>query len=201
MRERGGGLATAVNNLIYFAPAKGSSGTMTEADITRLLDEYRASVKEMFAKGSSDLADNSSGRHAAILIEEMILHAERSFVAFSGTMNPEVWNGQVMAALEDAVNRGVDVKLVVEKTCEPISRNTMPASLRAHVRKLGPNVPENVRAILSHCASGDAKSMRVETDPVRKTAIFSANRPEMSENVTSIVDGLYSMSSRYSDVA
>lgn len=185
----------------YNSRAKGVQETMTEADITRLLDEYRASVKEMFAKDSSDLADNSSGRHAAILIEEMILHAEHSFVAFTGTMNPEVWNDRVMAALEDAVNRGVDVKLVVEKTCEPISRNTMPTSLRAHVRKLGENVPENVRALLSHCASGDSKSMRVETDPARKTAIFSANRPEMSRNVTSVVGGLYSLGSRYCDVA
>ena len=86
-----------------------SETTNTEA----ILLEYRKTVRNLFDTGASDVIDNSSPRHAAILIEEMVRHAQVSFCAFAGRMNPDVWNANVMAALKEAIQRGVLVRLLV----------------------------------------------------------------------------------------
>ena len=175
---------------------------MNENDIARLMEEYRTNVKALFDSKSSDFANNSSSRHASILIEEMILHAQRSFVAFAGRMNPIVWNERVMTALEAAVNRGVQVKLIVESECEPIINGTMPASVRQFVKRLQPQLRDHIiKAEVSHCASGDGESLRIETDPSQKSAVFAANNPEVAAKVVGIVDSLYELGVAYDAVA
>ena len=174
---------------------------MKEQDIERLMEEYRSNVKALFDKKSPDFANNSSSRHAAILIEEMVLHAQHSFVAFAGRMNPTVWNPRVMAALADAASRGVQIKLVVECECEPISNGTMPASVQRFVRKLKPDMVDHIKAVASHCASGDGESLRVETDPSQKSAVFAANNPDVAAKVVEIVDGLYDLGVAYDGAA
>ncbi len=174
---------------------------MREQDIERLMEEYRNNVRALFEKKSSDFANNSSSRHASILIEEMVLHARRSFVAFAGRMNPIVWNERVMAALADAVNRGVQLRLIVESECEPINNGTMPVSVRSFVRKVQPQMLDHVKAAAPHCACGDEESLRVETDPSQKSAIFAANNPEVAARVVGIVDGLYNMGVPYDGAA
>ena len=87
---------------------------MNENNAEAILLEYRKTVRNLFDTGASDVIDNSSPRHAAILIEEMVRHANVSFRAFAGRMNPTVWNLNVMDALDEAIKRGVDVQLLVE---------------------------------------------------------------------------------------
>ena len=175
---------------------------MNEQDIERLMDEYRSNVKALFDQKSPDFANNSSSRHASILIEEMVLHAQRSFVAFAGRMNPIVWNGRVMAALADAVSRGVQVKLVVENECDPIANGTMPASIQRFVRRLQPQLRDSIiKAEVSHCASGDGESLRIETDPSQKSAVFAANNPEVAAKVVGIVDNLYNLGVAFNGAA
>lgn len=174
---------------------------MTEADVVRLMNEYRANVVALFENESSDLAGNSSYRHAAVLIEEMVKHAKTTFYAFAGRMNPIVWNDAVMSALDKAKSNGVDIKLVIEEKCEPIINGTMPENLRCCVRKARPDILARLRDELSHCASGDGKSLRIETNSEQKTAIFSANRPDMATSVTKVIEGLYRLGEEYSHVA
>ncbi len=174
---------------------------MNEQDIERLMDEYRSNVKALFDQKSPDFANNSSSRHASILIEEMVLHAQRSFVAFAGRMNPIVWNGRVMAALADAVSRGVQVRLIVESECEPIINGTMPDAVRRVVRRVQPQMLNAVKAVVPHCASGDRESLRFETDPGQKSAIFAANNPEAAAKVVDVVDGLYNLGVAYDGAA
>ncbi len=171
---------------------------METSDLDRLMAEYRNNVKALFKKGSSEVINNSSSRHAAILIEEMILHAEKSFVAFAGRMNPDVWNPAVMAALGKAIEKHVDVRLLVERECSPIENGTMPESVRKSVRKLGEQLAVTVKAIdVAHCASGDGQSLRIEMDPDTKSARFSANNPEIASRIVKIFDSLYSMGVAY----
>ena len=168
---------------------------MTEADVSKMIEEYRTKVQSLFDDCSSEIVGNASPRHAAILIEEMVVHAEQSFKAFAGKMNPDVWNERVMEALRRAVEeRHIDIKLVVECDCEPIKRGTMPESVRKFVRKLDPETRDKLRDKLSHCASGDGKSLRIETDADQKSAVFSANRPETASQVAAVVEGLYTLS-------
>ena len=174
---------------------------MTEDASNRMMDEYRTNVRELFRTGSPAIVGNASSRHAAILIEEMVQHTEHSFSAFAGHMNPIVWNEKVMAAVLAAFNRGVEIKLVVEKDCEPISNNTMPEEIRRFVKKLAPNALEKLSGNLSHCATGDGKSMRIETDDAQKSAMFSANNPDLAGKVLNVVDGLYQLSVDLCDAA
>lgn len=165
---------------------------MTEADIERLMDEYRQNVRALFDAKSPDIANNSSYRHAAILIEEMVLHSKKTFVAFAGRMNPEVWNAKVMSALVAASGRGVDIKLLVETECDPIINGSMPECLRKFVRRLPQDVRERFENIHnSHCASGDGESFRMEINPAQKSAVFAANNPELASKVKNLVDGFY----------
>lgn len=174
---------------------------MNEQDIERLMEEYRRNVKALFDKKSPDFANNSSSRHASILIEEMVLHARHSFVAFAGRMNPVVWNERVMAALADAVNRGVEIRLIVESECEPIIKDTMADAVRRVVRRVHPRMLEAVKASVPHCASGDRESLRLETDPGQKSAIFAANNPEAATKIVDIVNDLYDMGVAYDGAA
>ena len=175
---------------------------MQEQDIERLMEEYRRNVRALFDKKSPDLANNSSSRHASILIEEMVLHAQHSFVAFAGRMNPVVWNERVMAALADAISRHVQIRLIVESECEPIINGTMPDVVRSCVRRIQPQLLDDVKAAaVSHCASGDGVSLRFETDPGKKTAIFAANNPEVAAKVVDVVDSLYNLGVAYDGAA
>lgn len=171
-------------------------GQMTPADVERMFDEYRRTVRNLFATGSSDVISNASPRHAAILIEEMVRHAKVSFRAFAGGMNPEVWNINVMDALDKAIARGVNVQLLVERDCEPILNGTMPDMVRRAVRRY---VAANGAAAsrFSHCATGDCQSFRLEMNSEKKTAAFAANNPALASRVAAIFDNLLKESVPY----
>lgn len=169
---------------------------MTPEDIDRLMDKYRENVRALFKEGSSDVVGNSSPRHATILIEEMIRHANETFVAFARKMDPQVWGKSVMDALEAAVKRGVAVRLLVESECLPIVNGTMPPSVRPCVRKLSGEVAGNTIGV-PHFASGDGTSVRVETDPKDRSAVFAANNPEIAARVGKIFNSLYQMGEVY----
>ena len=174
---------------------------MTEEDVNRMMEEYRTTVLELFAAGSPAIVGNASSRHAAILIEEMVKHAEHSFYAVTGHMNTAVWNESVMKALSDAVDRGVSIKLVVEGDCAPILAGTMPETVRKFVKRVSQDVVNKLPGKISHCATGDGKSMRIETDDKQKSAIFSANNPDLASRVAGVVKGLYELSSDDCDAA
>lgn len=173
---------------------------MTDNDIARLLDEYRTNVMALFDKSSPDVINNSSYRHASILIEEMVRHAQHTFIAFAGRMNPLVWTPRVMNALTDALQRGVEVRLLVERDCEPISNGSMPQPIQEHVRRIRETYLGKIGDI-SHCASGDGESFRIEMDRVRNSAVFAANNPEIASKVVGIFDALFEMGEPYNHAA
>lgn len=158
-------------------------------NVEAMLIEYRKTVRNLFDTGASDVIDNSSPRHAAILIEEMVRHAQVSFRAFAGGMNPAVWNINVMSALSDAIARGVNVQLLVVHDCEPIKNGSMPDIVRRAVRRCVASEGFNPDDF-SHFATGDSRSFRMEMDPAAKTAAFSANSPELASRVAGIFDQL-----------
>lgn len=167
---------------------------VSAADVEQMLTEYRKAVQRLFNSESADLINNSSPRHASILIEEMILHAKSYFYAFAGRMNPDVWNVRVMAALDAAVNRGVTVRLLVERECEPINIGIMPLSLRYAVRRC----PEDlIKQEIAHCAVGDGRSLRIEMDAKTKTAVFSANNIKLATDATGMLTRMFNNSIPY----
>ena len=79
----------------------------------RLLDEYRQAVSAMLESDKFSRIENSSPKHAAIIIEEMIGHAKHSFCAVAQSMNPVVWSPGVINALSNALKNGITVSLLV----------------------------------------------------------------------------------------
>lgn len=161
-----------------------------------MLLEYRKTVRNLFDTGASDVIDNSSPRHAAILIEEMVRHAQVSFRAFAGRMNPAVWNINVMNALCEAIARGVNVQLLVEHDCDPILNGSMPDIVRRAVRRCVPSANFSPQDF-PHCATGDRQSFRMEMDPEERTASFAANNPAYASRIADIFDYLMSNSVPY----
>lgn len=161
---------------------------MNSNNAESILLEYRKTVRNLFDTGAPDVIDNSSPRHAAILIEEMVRHAQVSFCAFAGRMNPEVWNANVMAALEEAVRRGVLVRLLVEEKCLPADEGLMPDSLKSTVRKFGSDIKASE---YNHCAVADGQSFRFEINAAAASAVFSANNPSIAGRVLNIFGFLY----------
>lgn len=161
-----------------------------------ILKEYRLTVRTLLDVGSPEIINNPSPRHASIIIEEMIKHARVSFRAFAGQMNVEVWNPNVMSALKMAIQRGVNVRLIVERVCDPILINSMPEIVRGAVNRLMKNGEFDPQSY-SHCAIGDGRSLRLEMDRVRKSAIFTANNPELASTAASIFDSLHVLSVPY----
>ena len=167
---------------------------ISAADVELMLSEYRKAVQRLFDSGSPDLINNSSPRHASILLEEMIRHTQSYFYAFAGRMNPEVWNVRVMAALDAASRRGVLIRLLVERECEPLKIGIMPPTLQYAISRC----PEDlIKQNIAHCAVGDGKSMRLEMDASTKTAVFAANNTELATSVTALLTRLFNNSIPY----
>lgn len=166
-------------------------------NVEAMLIEYRKTVRNLFDTGASDVIDNSSPRHAAILIEEMVRHAQVSFRAFAGRMNPAVWNISVMNALSEAIARGVNVQLLVEHDCDPILNGSMPDIVRRAVRRCGAASGNFNPKVFPHIATGDGQSFRMEMDPDAKTAAFAANNSAFASRIAGIFDYLLSMSIPY----
>ena len=57
------------------------------------------------------------------------------------------------------------------------------------------------KADVPHCASGDGESLRVETNPSQKSAVFAANNPEGATKVVGIVEDLYNLGAAYDGAA
>lgn len=170
------------------------SSEISAADVELMLVEYRKAVQRLFDAESSDLINNSSPRHASILLEEMIRHAQSYFYAFAGCMNPNVWTVRVMAALDAASRRGVLIRLLVERECEPLKLGIMPSTLQYAVSRC----PEDlIKQKIAHCAVGDGKSMRIEMNATTKTAVFAANNAELATSVTALLTRMFNNSIPY----
>lgn len=152
----------------------------------RLLDDYRQAVCAMLEANEFRRIENSSPKHAAIIIEEMIGHAKHSFCAVAQRMNPEVWSPRVIAALSSAMARGVTVSLLVVAAGDLAHLNSVPADLRTHVRRA-----ERPDVININFAVMDDKAVRIEHDVANDRATFCVNEAELTRLAQTKFDALY----------
>ena len=152
----------------------------------RLLDDYRRAVCEMLAAEEFRRIENSSPKHAAIIIEEMIGHAQHSFCAVAQTLNPVVWSPRVIAALSSAMAKGVTVSLLVVAAGDLAHLNTLPAEVRSHVRRA-----ERPDVIGINFAVMDDKAVRIEHDVANDRASFCVNEDELAHLAQNKFNSLY----------
>ena len=152
----------------------------------RLLDDYRQAVCAMLEANEFRRIENSSPKHAAIIIEEMIGHAKHSFCAVAQTLNPVVWSPRVIAALSSAMSRGVVVSLLVVASGELAHLDSIPAELRSRVRRA-----ERPDVIGINFAVMDNKAVRIEHDVANDRATFCVNEAELASLAQAKFDALY----------
>lgn len=146
---------------------------------------YRTTVRNMLEGSRPSKVANSSYRHASIILEEMARVARESFHAYCGRFSSDVWTPEVTNQLRLAIDRGVDVSIILAGDAE----STIPEFLRGRIRRLDLSSVEDRRGDFSrvdHFASVDGKSVRLENDRENRTALFSANYTELADQVERI---------------
>lgn len=152
----------------------------------RLLGEYRQAVCAMLDSEKFSRIENSSPKHAAIIIEEMIGHAERSFCAIAQRMNPVVWSSSVIAALTKAVKEGIAVSLLVVTTEALTHLDGIDPDLRKCIRRVA-----DAHEIGINLAVMDTKAVRLEYDVTHDKAVFCVNETELANLARTKFDALY----------
>lgn len=154
-----------------------------------LLVEYRNAIRGMLNSDKFSRIENSSSKHAAIIIEEMIKKADHSFCAVAQRMNPDVWSSKVIDALTKAAARGVAVSILVMASGasgELSHLANIPANLRSHIRRAA-----SPDAIDFNFAIMDARAVRVEHDVKNDMATFCVNEPELTDLAQTKFNSLY----------
>lgn len=145
------------------------------------LKVYRDLVRFAIEEDLSQVVPNEEPAHARIILEEMAKHSVKTFYAVSNKLSEDVWDSAVIAAISSAIDRGVDVRLLVERSCENADR--LPENVRVRVRALSPKSDG-----LANLAIMDGRVFRVETDKSARKAVFGVNVKALSEQIAKASD-------------
>ncbi len=139
------------------------------------IEAFRLMVRRLILAGSPIRIDNGSPAHARVILEEMFKHAQRTAFVFCGCISIPVWGSDTMAAnIEDAiVNRGVDVRFIVQHPEKIPEGSPTVAALRRHPGVIVSS--PKFKDFASHFAVFDQKMYRIEKDDAAKTAVACAN--------------------------
>lgn len=139
------------------------------------LKEYAKVIRESIERGECDLFRNSSPEHAAVL---MYLFCEAALVyayIYCGHLNEKVY-GQLWPVMKAALERGVDLRVIMEKEVARSADLARELAAKGALRTIAgqEHVPEN----LPHYAVFDGSMSRLETDKEKHTAIVRTNVAE-----------------------
>lgn len=156
-----------------------------------LLNEYRQAVCAMLESEDTREIKNSSPKHAAIIIEEMIRHTKTSFFAIAQRMNPVVWSQRVINALAQAKKDGKEVSLLLLDSDNISHLDGVDPIVKSCVRKLPrAGMFQYNLAVMDDCA------VRFEYDVANDHALFYANNRELAGLARRRFDSLYSVGVR-----
>lgn len=151
------------------------------SDNRNTIDPFRYMVRQFIEIGSPNLIRNSSPAHARILLEEMFANAKISAYVYCGCISDTVWGGEELAApVREALERGVDVRFIVQHPEKIPGNSAVAAVLRSH----GDDVihsSDHFATLNSHFAVFDEKMFRFEKNDDDKTAIACVNGPKFAK--------------------
>jgi len=159
---------------------------MSNNNDAAVLELYRMTVRNLLAGDRPDVVPNSSFRHATIILEELIRSARKSFYAFCGRFSGDVWSESVKDALIAAIDRGINVRIVIS---DEIDAKSLPMALRDHISILDEEkIKTNKIAFedIRHFAVVDGKSLRLEDNRETREALFAANQPGIASELERI---------------
>lgn len=146
------------------------------SEAEEVLELYRALIRNAIVMRQTQLVPNSKPSHAKIILEEMAGHSNRTFYAIASRLADDVWDSSVISAVSSAIDRNVDVRLLVENQCEQLHK--LPDNVRERVRK----IPDSIRFDFN-IAIMDGRSFRIELDKQARKAVFCANSSALSDSI------------------
>lgn len=158
------------------------SGIVLPEDVAKkVMHEYRVVIRSLLDTNSTDVVQNDSLRHAAVILEEMVKHAKTSFYAVAQTLNKTAWNNAVVQALAEAKRRDVDIELLVTNpdSASLAHLNGWDESIRTCIKTISDELRESSLELYNFAVM-DRRSFRFERNKITGAALFCANNPEFS---------------------
>lgn len=136
---------------------------------------YREMIRGLIAQRSSRLIENSSTSHARIIVSELIAIAHTSIRVFCDRLSSDVWSdGSVVAAMRDAIDRGVSVSVITQSEAMPSEMLNVLQTSKAYKGNLG------VRVSIPNFLVVDEVAYRIEIDEKCRQGAACANDEEVS---------------------
>ena len=140
------------------------------------IKKYHDAVKLLFDNDSTELFPNNNEEHTTAIIEEILLHAQKSVKILCTCLNHDVWDNQkVMDAFVNAFCRGVKIEIVTQQKMDKDSK------LSKLIRSLRVSIKEETASYLTcNFIVADKKMFRFEEDASKRHALASANCPQVA---------------------
>lgn len=164
------------------------------------MKNYEDMVEALAKSGSSDIIDNSSIDHAAILIKNMFAYATASVDLFTGCLIKSVYEREdIKDAGRAFISRGGKIRILVqdkdaEKKLENhefirAARNSCDNNKSGNftVFKLKADVAKNIKA---HFLVMDKKGYRYEPDHSKYEAVACFNNSDIASSLSGLFDAL-----------
>lgn len=154
------------------------------------LDLYRQTVKKILDEGLGTRIDNETDDHAAVLIDELIRHAEYEVDIFCQRFATDIWGRRnVLDSLIHAAEKGVGVKLLTQEKPEDSEsldfiRNYDNAEVRIFVGDL---VEFNFMIV-------DSQMFRIEPDNSTRHGFAYAQNSQFAKMVDDTFISMWKMS-------
>ncbi len=153
------------------------------------MEAFRFMVHLLVEMKSPSLIENGSPAHARVILEEMAAAAKKSIYVFCGCIDKNTWGSPEMAAsIERAFADKADIKFLVQRPSDIPADSPTVMALRRHEGSILDASP--FASLGKHFAVFDRRMFRFEKDDAAKTAIASANRPEMAEPLSDLVSNM-----------
>ena len=164
----------------YHVRTDEKGGTDMNENEAEQVKGFRYMVKLLIEIGSPTVVGNESPAHAKVLLEEMFNAAKKTAYVYCGRISDAVWGGDgVSAAVKGAIDRGVDVRFIVQHPDKIPAGSRVKAILDEN--RIAVHSSRSFAQINSHFAVFDGRMYRFEKDDAAKTATACMNNPGNGE--------------------
>ncbi len=148
-------------------------GVVRETEIDAYAKQLRLRIKHQIGI----LLPNKDHRYASAIVEEFLRAARKYVHIFCGHLGEDVYASRYLD-FEDAVERGIDVKVITYEPYEALQSR----ELAAYLYEKGCLRWDGTRESVPHFIVADGLMFRLETDSRERTAVVCAYAQEYEFN-------------------
>lgn len=157
------------------------------------LEQYRARIKFVANERIGEPIYNASAEHAAIIVEQLLLIAQRDIRILSGDLNSRVYGtpGVVQRAREFIGHSQRRIRILLEKdTLSPSHPliESFDGDQEVEIRILPPSIAETLKF---HAMTADEDCYRFEPEKDNHVAVAAFGNAPVTANLNSIFETLW----------